>query len=295
MTRLDGTGAVTHAPGGGAGRALEGRGEARPTGGKMAKTWFHAVPTLGTAALLVAFGAADGRAQQAKPGAEVSPGSKAAEVKPAALFGNMGTATQDLLNRAASDGNNFLHTNGNYEQTRFYPNRQINRDNVGKLRPAWIFQTDVRDSLETTPIVINGVMYVTTAFDHVFALDARTGEHLWSYNHALGPLTTFCCGPNNRGVAVYGDMVYLATLDARLVALDAKTGKKVWDVEIADPEDGYSETMAPTAVDGKILIGTNGGEYGIRGFEGLRRQVRQAPVDVRHGPGELGRRLGDPR
>src|SRR3954447_16090332 len=266
MTRLDGTGAVTHAPGGGAGRALEGRGEARPTGGKMAKTWFHAVPTLGTAALLVAFGAADGRAQQAKPGAEVSPGSKAAEVKPAALFGNMGTATQDLLNRAASDGNNFLHTNGNYEQTRFYPNRQINRDNVGKLRPAWIFQTDVRDSLETTPIVINGVMYVTTAFDHVFALDARTGEHLWSYNHALGPLTTFCCGPNNRGVAVYGDTVYLATLDARLVALDAKTGKKLWDVEIADPEDGYSETMAPTAVDGKILIGTNGGEYGIRGF-----------------------------
>ncbi len=232
----------------------------------MAKTWFHAVPTLGAAALLVAFGAAGSRAQQAKPGAEVNPGSKAAEVKPATLFGDMGAATQDLLNRAASDGNNFLHTNGNYEQTRFYPNRQINRDNVGKLRPAWIFQTDVRDSLETTPIVINGVMYVTTAFDHVFALDARTGEHLWSYNHALGPLTTFCCGPNNRGVAVYGDMVYLATLDARLVALDAKTGKKAWDVEIADPEDGYSETMAPTAVDGKILIGTNGGEYGIRGF-----------------------------
>src|SRR5690349_3367117 len=258
MTRLDGTGGVTHAPGGGAGRALEGRGKARPsTGGKMTKTWFHAVSTLGTAALLVALGAAGSRAQQAKPGAEV---------KPATLFGDMGAATQDLLNRAASDGNNFLHTNGNYEQTRFYPNRQINRDNVGKLRPAWIFQTDVRDSLETTPIVINGVLYVTTAFDHVFALDARTGEHLWSYNHALGPITTFCCGPNNRGVAIYGDMVYLATLDARLVALDAKTGKKAWDVEIADPEDGYSETMAPTAVDGKILIGTNGGEYGIRGF-----------------------------
>ena len=178
----------------------------------------------------------------------------------------MGTVTQDLLNRAAGDGNNFLHTNGNYEQTRYYPNRQINRDNVGKLRPSWIFQLDVRDSLETTPIVVNGVMYVTTAFNHVFALDARTGKQLWSYAHALGPITTFCCGPNNRGVAVYGDMVYMATLDARLVALEAKTGKKVWDVEIADPEVGYSETMAPTAVDGKILIGTNGGEYGIRGF-----------------------------
>ena len=103
-------------------------------------------------------------------------------------------------------------------------------------------------------------------FDHVFALDARTGKQLWAYAHAMGPITTFCCGPNNRGVAVYGDMVYLATLDARLVALDAKTGTKIWDVEIADPELGYSETMAPTAVDGKILIGTNGGEYGIRGF-----------------------------
>src|SRR3954452_17337091 len=99
MTCLDGTGAVTHAPGGGAGRALEGRGKARPsTGGKMAKTWFHAVSTLGTAALLVALSAAGRPAQKAKPGAEVSPVSKAAEVKPAALFGDMGAATQDLLN-----------------------------------------------------------------------------------------------------------------------------------------------------------------------------------------------------
>jgi alcohol dehydrogenase (cytochrome c) len=225
----------------------------------MARTRSRAV-SLGTAALVAVFAAAGGKAQEAKPG------TKAAEVKPATLFGNMRTVTQDLLDRAAGDGNNFLHTNGNYEQTRYYPNRQINRDNVRKLRPAWIFQLDVRESLETTPIVVDGVMYVTTAFDHVFALDARTGEHLWSYAHAMGPITTFCCGPNNRGVAVYGDMVYLATLDARLVALEASTGKKVWDVEIADPELGYSETMAPTAVDGKILIGTNGGEYGIRGF-----------------------------
>lgn len=217
----------------------------------MVTTRSRAAVSFGTAALLTALCALATQAQ---------------EVKSATLYGNMTTVTQDLLNRAAGDGNNFLHTNGNYEQTRYYPNRQINRDNVRKLRPAWIFQLDVRESLETTPIVINGVMYVTTAFDHVFALDARTGKQLWAYAHTMGPITTFCCGPNNRGVAVYGDMVYLATLDARLVALDAKTGKKIWDVEIADPELGYSETMAPTAVDGKILIGTNGGEYGIRGF-----------------------------
>ena len=79
-------------------------------------------------------------------------------------------------------------------------------------------------------------------------------------------MTTFCCGPNNRGVAVYDDKVYVGTLDAKLVALDAKTGSVVWAQQVGDPEKGYSETMAPTAVDGKILIGTNGGEYGIRGF-----------------------------
>ena len=120
--------------------------------------------------------------------------------------------------------------------------------------------------METSPIVVDGVMYVTTSFNDVHALDARTGEEIWYHHHEMGPITTYCCGPNNRGVAVYGDKLYMGTLDAQLVALDAKTGKQVWAQQIADPELGYSETMAPTAVDGKILIGTNGGEYGIRGF-----------------------------
>ena len=174
--------------------------------------------------------------------------------------------TQEQLNAAAGDENNFLHTNGNYDQTRYYPGKQINTSNVGKLHPAWIFQTEVKESQETTPIVVNGVMYVTTSFDHVYALNAKTGEEYWHYTHAMGPITTYCCGPNNRGVAVYDDKVYLATLDSKLVALDAKTGSIVWQTQIADPTLGYSETMAPTAVNGKILIGTNGGEYGIRGF-----------------------------
>jgi len=188
------------------------------------------------------------------------------EVKPASKWGDMNTVTQDLLNRAASDGNNYLHTNGDYTQSRYYPNRQINSANVAKLRPAWIFQTEVKESMETTPIVINGIMYVTTSFNHVYALDARTGEQLWHYKHKLGPITVYCCGPNNRGVAAYGDNIYMGTLDSKLVALNAKTGAVVWQSDIADPELGYSETMAPTAVNGKILIGTNGGEYGIRGF-----------------------------
>jgi alcohol dehydrogenase (cytochrome c) len=194
----------------------------------------------------------------------------AQEINPAS--GSMSkTATvtpvsQKDLDNATSDESNFLQTNGNYEQTRFYPNGHINRGNVAHLHPAWIFQTEVKESLETSPIVVNGVMYITTSFSHVYALDAKTGAEIWHYKPKLGPVTTFCCGPNNRGIAVYDDKVYLGTLDARLMALDAKTGTVVWEQRLADPEKGYSETMAPTAVDGKILIGTNGGEFGIRGF-----------------------------
>jgi len=174
--------------------------------------------------------------------------------------------TQQMLDKAAGDSRDFLHTNGNYDQTRFYPAAQITRTNVSKLRPAWIFQTELIESMETTPIVSNGVMYVTTSFNHVYAVDAATGASLWHFKHNMGPVTTYCCGPNNRGVFAYGDKLYMGTLDAKLVALNAKTGALVWEQQIADPELGYSETMAPTVVDGKILIGTNGGEYGIRGF-----------------------------
>jgi len=176
------------------------------------------------------------------------------------------TVTQTMLNRAAGDSGNFLHTNGNYEQTRFYPSSQINKNNVSKLKVAWIFQTEVVESMETTPIVVNDVMYVTTSFNHVYALNAGTGKEIWHYKHKMGPITTYCCGPNNRGVAVYDNMVYMGTLDSQLVALDARDGSLIWKSQIAEPELGYSETMAPTAVNGKILIGTNGGEYGIRGF-----------------------------
>ena len=192
--------------------------------------------------------------------------ASAQEVMNATLFGNMGTVTQDMLSRAGGDANNFLHTNGNYAQTRYYPASQINTSNVKNLRPAWIFQTEITESQETTPIVVNGVMYITTSFNHVYALNAATGQQIWHYKHKMGPITTYCCGPNNRGVAVSGDKLFFGTLDAKLVALDAKSGKRLWETQIAAPEKGYSETMAPTVVNNKVLIGTNGGEYGIRGF-----------------------------
>ena len=174
--------------------------------------------------------------------------------------------TQSALSGADSQSKDWLHTNGGYAQTRFYPGQQINAGNVKNLKTAFMFQTEVRESMETAPIVVDGVMYMTTSFNHVYALDAVTGKEFWHYKHKMGPITTFCCGPNNRGVAVEGGKLFMGTLDAKLVALDARSGKVLWQTEIADPEKGYSETMAPTVIDGKVLIGTNGGEYGIRGF-----------------------------
>jgi len=176
------------------------------------------------------------------------------------------SVSQLQLNGSAAQGDNWLHTHGNYDQTRYYPGTQINTGNVKNLRPKFTFQTEVLESMETAPIVVDGVMYMTTSFNHIYALDAVTGKEFWHYKHKMGPITTFCCGPNNRGVAIEGGKVFMGTLDSRLVALDAKTGQLSWNVEIADPEKGYSETMSPTVVDGKVLIGTNGGEYGIRGF-----------------------------
>jgi alcohol dehydrogenase (cytochrome c) len=174
--------------------------------------------------------------------------------------------SQQMLTNAGGQSANWLHTNGSYDQARFYPGNQINTRNVKTLRPAFVFQTEVIESMETAPIVVEGVMFLTTAYDHVYAIDASTGREFWHYKHRLGPVTTFCCGPNNRGVAISAGRLFMGTLDAKLIALDAKTGKVLWQTQIADPEKGYSETMAPTVVDDKVLIGTNGGEYGIRGF-----------------------------
>lgn len=176
------------------------------------------------------------------------------------------SVSQRQLDAATGDSANFLLSNMNYAQTRYYPAAQINTANVARLRPAFTFQTEVLESMETAPIVVDGIMYITTSYNHIYALDAVTGKEFWHYKHKMGPVTTYCCGPNNRGVAIMGDVLYMGTLDAKLMAFDAKSGKVLWSVQIGDPEAGYSETMAPVAVDGKVLIGTNGGEYGIRGF-----------------------------
>ncbi len=179
---------------------------------------------------------------------------------------NLGNVSQSMLDGAAKDSKNWLHPNGSYEQTRYYPASQINTGNVSKLRPAFVFQTGIVESMETAPLVVNGVMFLTTSYNHVYAINAKTGEQYWHYKHKIGPVSTYCCGPNNKGVAIAEGKLFMGTLDAKLVALDAKSGKMLWETQIADPELGYSETMAPAVADGKVLIGTNGGEYGVRGF-----------------------------
>ncbi|HEX4024309.1 MAG TPA: PQQ-binding-like beta-propeller repeat protein [Steroidobacteraceae bacterium] len=152
-----------------------------------------------------------------------------------------------------------------YANSRYAPLNQINAGTVQGLAPAWIFQTGKTGSFEDSPVVVGGVMYVTSGVTNsVFALDAGTGRRLWTHDTVLG-FASFCCGPNNRGVAVAGGKVFYGTLDGKLVALDASTGKQAWSVQVGDPKEGFSETMAPLAWNGRVFIGSSGGEYGIRG------------------------------
>jgi PQQ-dependent dehydrogenase (methanol/ethanol family) len=172
--------------------------------------------------------------------------------------------TDDMLKSAGTDGKNWLTYGGAYNNQRFSPLTQVNKDNVVNLVPRWIFQTGVLGSFENTPIVLDGVMYITTPYSNVIAVDSRTGRELWRYNHKAGT-TIFCCGPNNRGVGLGYGKVFVATLDARVVALDQKTGEVLWDKQIDDPDAGYGFTLAPLVVNGMVIVGTSGAEYGIRG------------------------------
>jgi glucose dehydrogenase len=172
-----------------------------------------------------------------------------------------------MLSNASGDAKNWLSYGKDYSNTRYTSSKGINSRNAGTLVPRWVYQTGGPiGSFETTPLVVDGVMYITTPFNHAIALDARTGKQLWRHEHKISGSPIICCGPNNRGLAAAYGHVYMATLDAHLVALDQKTGKVVWDVEVADPTAGYSLTIAPLAYKGMIIVGNSGAEYGVRGF-----------------------------
>lgn len=169
----------------------------------------------------------------------------------------------------APDDKDWLLYGRTYDHQRFSPISDVTRDNVKKLRPVAIIQTGILGPLEVSPIVVNGVMFIVTANDHVRAYDAASGHILWSYDPKLG-FSDVCCGPEARGVAVAYGKVYVARLDGVVVALDAKTGKQVWKSDriatLPSDPDYYSFTAAPVAYDGMVLIGSAGAEWPIRGF-----------------------------
>ncbi|MDE2371536.1 MAG: PQQ-dependent dehydrogenase, methanol/ethanol family [Burkholderiales bacterium] len=180
-----------------------------------------------------------------------------------ALPANYSPVTDARL--AQPEPGNWLQYRGGYASWGYSPLAQINTANVGHLQLAWAFSTGQTDGHESPPIVNNGYMYVTTPGAQVIALDAATGAELWRYKKDL-PAELMQLHPTNRGVALYGDKVYVATVDCHLVALDAKTGKVVWSKPVSDWKAIHYITLAPLAAKGKIMVGSSGGETGVRGF-----------------------------
>jgi len=160
---------------------------------------------------------------------------------------------------------NWLHYRGNYAGWGYSPLEKINDKNVNKLRLAWSFSTGQVEGHQSPAIVNNGYMYITTPGAQTIALDAKTGAELWRYKKEISS-ELLQLHPTNRGVALYGDKVYVATVDAHLVALDAKTGKEVWTKPVGDWKALQYITLAPLAAKGKIMVGSSGGETGVRGF-----------------------------
>ena len=177
-----------------------------------------------------------------------------------------GQVTNDQLLHAGEIASNWLQYSGTYDGHRYSTLSQISRDNVSNLAVQWIAQSPAQGPFESTPIVVDGIMYVTGQENTAFAVDARTGRKLWTYKRALPENIKACCGHVNRGFAMLGTRLFMATLDAHLIALDAPTGNLLWDVMAADYEKGYAFTVAPLVVKNKVIVGISGGEFGIRGF-----------------------------
>jgi alcohol dehydrogenase (cytochrome c) len=185
----------------------------------------------------------------------------APEWRPAADF----NVTYSRLNNAAAEPWNWLTYWGNYPGMHSSGLKSITPANVATLRTQWTYQFG-RGNVETSPIVVDGLMFVTGPLNDADALDARTGSRIWHYSRPLPRVASHCTVMTNRGFAVLGDRLYLATLDSHLVALDAKSGNTIWDVEVTDYRKGFSITHAPLALDGKIIVGVTAGECALTGF-----------------------------
>src|SRR5580658_6568628 len=154
-----------------------------------------------------------------------------------------GQVTFERLLNSSQEPQNWLTYSGDYAGDRFSPLDRINKENVNSLTAKWVYQTAATGKFETTPLVVDGILYATGQDDRAFALDARTGRPIWLFQHPLPSDIRPCCGRVNRGLAILGDKVFLGTLDAHVIALDAKTGNVVWDVVAADYRTGHSFTV----------------------------------------------------
>ncbi len=200
------------------------------------------------------------------PGPEAEPPAAQAPEEAAA---RIGLIDDERIKNAESEPGNWLAYRRDYQEQRFSPLTQINRETVSRLGPAWVTDMTSNYALEATPIVVDATLFVSSAWSIVYAIDAVTGEQKWTYDPEVPRdyMRKLCCGPINRGVAVYQGKVYVGTLDGRLVALDAATGNRVWETNtVIDRTRSYSITGAPRAARGKVYIGNGGAEFGVRGY-----------------------------
>jgi alcohol dehydrogenase (cytochrome c) len=172
----------------------------------------------------------------------------------------------DRLLQADREPQNWLTYSGTYLGQRYSQLTQITPDNVKTLELQWVFQAKSIEKFEATALVVDGIMYTVQPPNDIVALDAATGRTFWQYSYRPSPASRPCCGRVNRGLAILGETLFMGTIDGHLVAVDAKTGSLIWDTAVARPEAGYSLTHAPLVVKDKVIVGTAGGEYGIRGF-----------------------------
>ena len=199
----------------------------------------------------------------------VSPPLLVAQAGNPSVTDTQGVTYEDIL-QGLEDPSRWLTFSGDYSGQRHSPLTQITPENVHRLSPQWTFQTGNLTrgrGFETTPLVLDGVLYVTGSNNYAWALDARTGRRFWQYRRNLpNDLTYGASAPVNRGFGMLGDRLFMVTLDAHLLALDRKTGGVLWEIELADYRVGYAATLAPLVIDGKVIVGISGGEYPTRGF-----------------------------
>jgi len=194
--------------------------------------------------------------------------SRGGEMRQDSVAGASSAVDAQRLADADANPDEWLTHGRTYNEDRFSPLTQIDDANVGKLQLAWYYDLDTNRGQEATPLMANGVLYTTTAWSKVLALDAVSGKLLWSYDPEVPGAKGYqaCCDVVNRGVALWNGKVYFGTLDGRLIALDAKSGRPVWSVQTTDTTRPYSITGAPRVVKGKVMIGNGGADFGVRGY-----------------------------